>query len=92
VKRGDDPGRHGAADAERIADRHHPVADPSAGGVAEAHERQVGGVDLEQREVGRGVAADQTRFIFLAVGSVTVIESTVAPVPGGAITWLLVTT
>ena len=40
VQRRDDAGGDGAAEAERIADRDHPVADPGPGRIAEADEGQ----------------------------------------------------
>ena len=68
VERRDDAGGDGAAKAIGIADREHPVADPRLGAVAPVDERQVAALDLQQREVGRLVAADDPRRIFLAVG------------------------
>src|SRR6185369_1546168 len=68
VKRGDDPGGDGAADAIGIADGEDPVADPRLGAVAPLHEGQAAAFDLEQGEVRRFVAADDARRIFLAVG------------------------
>ena len=55
--RRDDAGRHGAAEAERIADRDHPVADARIT-IRELDEREVVALDLDQREVGLGVGAD----------------------------------
>ncbi len=57
--RRDDPGRDGAAKPERVADRHYPVADLRRTAVAEADIRQrLIRVDLEDGEIGLGVAAD----------------------------------
>ncbi len=67
MKRRDDAGGDGASDAVRVADCDHPVADARPRTVAPAHERQVRGVDLQEREVGGVVAADDARRIFLAV-------------------------
>ena len=50
------------AEPERVADRHHPVADLGGVAVAELDERQrVAGVDLQQRQVGLAVGADDRR-------------------------------
>ena len=60
VARRHDAGRHRAAEAERIADRDHPFAEPQLVGIAEAHrlERLVG-LDPQQRDVGLLIAAHQ---------------------------------
>src|SRR5262249_53100510 len=56
----DDAGSHGAAEAERIADRDNPVTDANLGVVGEVDVGElVGAVDLEHGEVGLGVGADQ---------------------------------
>ena len=68
VERRDDARGHGAAKPERIADRNHPVTDPCLGRIAEFHEGQVGGVDLENRKVRGRIAADELRVIFDAIG------------------------
>ena len=53
-----DAGRHGAAQAERVADRHHRLADAHLAGVSEGDERQrLVALDLDQGEVGLLVAA-----------------------------------
>ena len=56
--RGDDAEGRGLAHAEGVADGDHPVADPGAVGIREAHggQRPVA-LHLEQREVGPGIAA-----------------------------------
>ena len=64
----DDARRHGLADAERVADRQHDVADLHRVGVAEHERRQVLRVDLHDREVGRGVGADDLRGERAVVG------------------------
>jgi len=53
-----DAGRYRAAEAERVADRHHPLAQAQLVGITELDglERLVG-LDLEQREVGLLVRA-----------------------------------
>ena len=57
---GNDAGGHRAAEAEGIADRQHPVADPHVVAVAERHRRQLlVGLDPQQGQIGLGVAADQ---------------------------------
>src|SRR4029079_12953963 len=59
-----DAGRHGAAETERVAHRDHPVTDPrlllSELYVGESLRR----LDLEQREVGALIGADQLRLVF----------------------------
>ena len=65
----DDAGGHRVLEAERVADRHHPLADAQRVGVAERDGGQVLGValDLDQREVGLRVAADDLGLVLLAV-------------------------
>jgi hypothetical protein len=73
-------------EAERVADRHHPIADLGFVAVAPGHEGQlVLGVDLEQREIGLFVAPDDLGRRRL-VRRMTVIFSEFPT------TWLLVTT
>src|SRR3546814_10911832 len=67
LNRRDDPRGHGRAEAERVADRDDPVADARRAAVGEFDEGQAGRVDLEQREVRGGIAADDLRRIFLLV-------------------------
>ena len=55
MPRGD---REGEPFAERIADGQHPLADAGVVAVAERHRRQRLGVDLEDRDVGVGIGAD----------------------------------
>ena len=59
---------HGLADAERIADRQHDVADARLVHAAERDGRQVGHVDLEHGEVGFLVDADDLGARSAAVG------------------------
>src|SRR3546814_10395634 len=54
----DDARGHGRTEAERVADRDDPVADARRDAVGEFHEGHAGRIDLEQREVRRGIAAD----------------------------------
>ncbi len=67
---GDDAAGHGLADAEGIADRQHEVADLKAVAVAHLEGRHAlaVGVDLEDREVGALVGAQELRLELLAVG------------------------
>ena len=60
-ERADDAGRDRAVEAERVADRHHGVADLRLGGVAERERVELVLVDvhLQQRDVVAGVLADQ---------------------------------
>ena len=63
----DDAGRDGAAEAERIADRQHPVADARRI-RGEADEREVGAAfGLDQRQIGARIGADHLGLIGLAV-------------------------
>src|SRR5690242_10551291 len=56
-ERRDDAGRHRAAEPERIADRHHPIANLRFIAVAPADKGQlIPGIDLDQGEVGLFVA------------------------------------
>ncbi len=55
-------------EAERIADRHHPLADSQVLGVAERRDRQVMlRVDLQQRDVALVVMADNLRNVVAPV-------------------------
>ena len=56
--RADDAHRHGLADAERVADRQHDVADADLVRVADGEGVQVLRVDLQHREVARRIGAD----------------------------------
>jgi len=49
------------SDAERIADREHHVADLHRIGVAQHDRREVARLDLEHREIGLRVGADDLR-------------------------------
>src|SRR3954453_20623273 len=54
----DDAGGHRAVEVERVADDHHPVADPDGVAVPQLDVAQrMAGVDLEQGDVGRLVHA-----------------------------------
>ena len=68
--RRDDAHRHGLADAERIADREHDVAEPQLRRVAERERRSAWHVTLElqHREIGVRVLADHLRVDLGAVG------------------------
>ena len=60
VARRNDARRHGGAEAERIADRHHPVAYPCLVRIAEFRGRQrLRRLHLEKRQIGLVVAPDQ---------------------------------
>src|SRR5664279_5206110 len=63
----EDAGGDGAAEAERIADREHPVADPGFA-LRKLCEREArAAVDLDQRNVAARVGADHLRAVGLAV-------------------------
>ena len=61
VARRDDAGGDGAAEAERIADRDHPFAEPQLVGIAELHrdQRLRRRLELQHRQIGLLVDADQ---------------------------------
>ena len=60
VARRDDAGRDRAAEAERIADRDHPFAEPQLVGIAELHrDQRLRRLELQHREIGLLVDADQ---------------------------------
>jgi hypothetical protein len=58
----DDAGRHRVLEPEGRADRDHPLADTQLVGVADAHGRKAARVDLEQRDIGPLVRAEQLRL------------------------------
>lgn len=68
---GDDTHGHGYAKAERIADDHHPIADPDLSRVAEGDglERLLR-FDLQEGEVGFRIHADKLRLQFRSIGEV----------------------
>ena len=56
------------AEAERVADRDHPVADPDLVAVGPGRRRErLRALDLEQRQIGLGVGADQLGRILALV-------------------------
>ena len=57
--RRDDARGHGLAEAERIAKRHHEVADLERAAVGQRHRREVLGGDAHERDVGFRVGADE---------------------------------
>ena len=59
AERADDPRGHGLAQPERVADRQHEIADLQPVGIAERHRGQIVGRDLQHRDVGLRIAADQ---------------------------------
>ncbi len=68
ARRADDAHGHRLAQAQRVADRENDVADLEGIRPAEADFGQVGQVDLQQRELGVGVRADQRGHGHAAVG------------------------
>ncbi len=68
VAGGDDARGHGLAEAERIADRHHAVADPRLVAVAELDGLQrLVALDLQHRDVDLGILADHLGLELAAV-------------------------
>ena len=60
VARRDDARRDRAAEAERIADRDHPFAEPQLVGIAELHrDQRLGRLEFQHRKIGLLVDADQ---------------------------------
>ncbi len=68
MKRRDDPRGHGAAKPVGIADGDDPVATRTRVESPKLTNGKIAALDLEQGEVGRRIAADDARRIFLAVG------------------------
>ena len=85
---GDDAGRDGAAQSERIADCDDPIADPRhAARELDVREGLAAGLDLEQCQIGALIGADQLGVILVLFWSkLTWILVALS------ITWLLVTT
>ena len=52
---------HGLPDAERVADGERVVADRQRVGIAELQRDEIVRLDLEQRDVGAGIGADELR-------------------------------
>ena len=60
VARRNDAGSHRAAEAERVADRDHPFAEPQLVAVAELDRlKRLVGMDAQQGQIALGVLADQ---------------------------------
>ena len=55
----DDAERDGLIQLVRVADREHPLGDLELRRVAPRHRRQIPGVDLQQRQVGGRIDADE---------------------------------
>jgi cardiolipin synthase A/B len=56
----DDPRGDGLVEAERVTDRHHRLAHLESIRIAQRHRGEPTAVDLEQGNVGLGIAADET--------------------------------
>ena len=82
----DDAAGDGAAEAERVADGDHVLADAHRVAVAERQLRQAAGVDLDEREVGLLVGADHLGVELAVVGDLAPSGSSAS-----STTWLLVT-
>ncbi len=68
VARRDDAGRHRAAEAERIADRDHPFAEPQLVGIAEFHrDQRLARLEFQHRQIGLLVDADHFGLELAAV-------------------------
>src|SRR4051794_23403777 len=67
LQRGDHAGGERAVEAERVADRVRGVADLDGARVTQRERLEVGGADLQQREIGRGVLAHELGRERLAV-------------------------
>ena len=64
----DDAGRNRSTQSERVADGHHPIADPERITVAPRHGRKrLVRLDTQNREVGLGIRADQFRLVGVLV-------------------------
>src|SRR3546814_19967516 len=62
AERADNARGDGLAEAERVADGNHEVSDLQPVGIAERDVREHLRFDLQQGDVGCGVAADEPRF------------------------------
>ena len=71
----DDAHRHGLADADRVAEGEHDVADLHRVGVAERQRRQTARLDLEHRQIARRVGADHLRLEAAAIGQLDLMSS-----------------
>ena len=79
---GDDAGRNGTAQSERIADCDDPIADPRhAARELDVREGLAAGLDLEQCQIGALIGADQ-----LGVILVVLVEAHLDSVPALSIT------
>ena len=58
ARRADDAGGDRLAELERAADGQHPLADLQLGRVAPRHRDEARDVNLQQRNVGGGIGAD----------------------------------
>ena len=68
VARRDDAGGDRAAEAERIADRDHPFAEPQLVGIAELHrDQRLVRLEFQHRQIGLLVDADQLGLELAAV-------------------------
>ncbi len=64
----DDSGGDRVVESERRTDRQHPFTHTQAIRIADRHERQMIGLDLDQRHVGTAIGADQLAAQFALVG------------------------
>src|ERR1019366_1002294 len=62
--RADDAGRHSFVESERRTDRHRPIANLDRVRVADGRRRQVGFVDLDDRQVSEDISANHVRLVF----------------------------
>ncbi len=65
---GNNADRHGAVQAERVADRNRPLPHVQFVRITKDRHRQVGYVYLDNRDVALGVAADNLGIVDLIVG------------------------
>jgi len=72
LQRADDARCHRPLEPKRVADRDHGIADYDLGRVGERKgvKRGCGGIDLEERDVTRGIRSDEGRVDRLAGGEV----------------------
>jgi len=64
----DDAHGDGLTDAHRITDRQDDVSDPHGVGVAKRQRSQAAGIDLQHREVARGIGPDDLGLEATAIG------------------------
>ena len=63
AERADHAGADGEGETERVADRHHQLADAQFAAAAQLGRRQVRSIDVDHGEVGRGIGSDHVAVV-----------------------------